>query len=107
VSPSRSPAYPGSRRTSRPWRAFLWTTGQAFLQAVLEDPGETNRLFADWLHEHGEEEPARWFRQARGPVEVAWAVIHDWLAGTSRQCSALLNGGGTRPPRATEGQIGR
>jgi uncharacterized protein (TIGR02996 family) len=66
---------------------------EAFLRTLLDDPGEANRLvFADWLTEHGEEEPARWFRQARGPVEVAWAIIHDWLARHHPTMLPLLNG---------------
>jgi uncharacterized protein (TIGR02996 family) len=66
---------------------------QAFLLAILEDPGEANPLvFADWLHDHGEEEPALVFRQARGPIVIAWAVIHDWLARHHPTMLASLNG---------------
>jgi uncharacterized protein (TIGR02996 family) len=66
---------------------------QAFLLALLEDPGEANRLvFADWLHDHGEDVLAICFREACGPVEVAWAVIHDWLARHHPTMLALLNG---------------
>jgi uncharacterized protein (TIGR02996 family) len=66
---------------------------QAFLLSILEDPGDANRLvFADWLDEHGEAGPAGWFRQARGPVAVAWAVIHHWLARHHPTMLSLLHG---------------
>jgi uncharacterized protein (TIGR02996 family) len=82
---------------------------QAFLLAVLEDSDEATRLaFADWLDEHGEGEPARWFRQARGPVEVAWAVIHDWLARHHPSMLALLHGPADEAAFGRlEGQVGQ
>jgi uncharacterized protein (TIGR02996 family) len=82
---------------------------QAFLLSILEDPGDTNRLvFADWLDEHGEAEPAGWFRQARGPVPVAWAVIHDWLARHHPTMLSLLNGPADKAAFGRlEAQIGR
>jgi uncharacterized protein (TIGR02996 family) len=82
---------------------------QAFLLALLEDPGEANPLvFADWLDEHGEAEPAGWFRQARGPVEVAWAVLHDWLARHHPSMLSLLHGPADKAAfRRLERQIGQ
>lgn len=66
---------------------------QAFLLAILEDPGEASRLvFADWLQEQGEEELAHWLRQPRHRVEVAWAVIHDWIGRHHPKMLSLLNG---------------
>ncbi len=56
---------------------------QAFLLAILDGPGHANRLeFADWLHEHGEEEAARSFREARGGVGLVGTLSRLRRLGT-------------------------
>jgi uncharacterized protein (TIGR02996 family) len=71
---------------------------QAFLLSMLEDDSDASRLaFSDWLSEQGEEDAARRFRAARGPVGSAWAVIEDWLARNHPTMLGLLKGPADEP----------
>jgi uncharacterized protein (TIGR02996 family) len=82
---------------------------RAFLLSMLDDSGDANRLvFADWLDERGESDFARRLRQARQPVEIAWAIIHDWLARNHPAMLKLLHSPKKKPGFARlEARIGQ